>query len=169
MLRNPAAPWMCALLPRTCYVPATRSASEDSPLRGALGAGDLQQVVVVLQLEVGEHQGDGVSRLGQHRPGAVGVVVVFCRVVGRRDGAALAPQGPAAAIIRCGWRREGKRCRVVRGLVGGKLTNQNKPKRIKRLLRTRNCREEKQDYGEKNDKSEALKTHSFSLTVSGQV
>lgn len=146
MLRNPAATWMCALLPRTCYVLATCSASEDSPLRGALGAGDLQQVVVVLQLEVGEHQGDGVSRLGQHRPGAVGVVVVFCRVVGRRDGPALAPQGPAAAVIRCGWRREGKRCRVVRGLVGGKI---NKPKTIKRLLRTSNCREEKQDYGGK--------------------
>lgn len=83
------------------------SAWEDSPLRGALGAGDLQQVVVVFQLEVGEHQGDGVSRLGQHRPGAVGVVVVFCRVVGRRDGAALTPQGPATAVVRCGWWREG--------------------------------------------------------------
>lgn len=101
-----------------CLTPLSCSASEDSPLRGALGASDLQQVVVVLQLEVGEHQGDGVSRLGQHRPRAVGVVVVFCRVVGRRDGAALTPQGPAAAVIRCGWWREGKRYRVVRGLVG---------------------------------------------------
>lgn len=78
-------------------------ASEDSPLRGALGACDLQQVVVVLQLEVREDQGDGVSRLGQHRPGAVGVIVVLCRVVGRRDGATLTPQGPAAAVVRCGF------------------------------------------------------------------
>lgn len=93
--------------------------SQDSPLRGALSAGDLQQVVVVLQLEVGEHQRDCVSRLGQHCPGAVGVVVVLCRVVGRRDGAALTPQGPAAAVIRCGWWREGKRFRAVRGLVEG--------------------------------------------------
>lgn len=92
-----------------CY-PATclASDSEDSPLRGALGPGDLQQVVVVLQLEVGEHQGDGVSWLGQHRPGAVGVVVVLGRVVGRRDGAALTPQGPAAAVIRCGWQKRGE-------------------------------------------------------------
>lgn len=76
---------------------------KNSPLRGALSARDLQQVVVVLQLEVGEDQGDGVSRLGQHRPGAVGIVVVLCRVVGCRDGATLTPQGPATAVIRCGW------------------------------------------------------------------
>lgn len=104
------------------FRPATCSASEseDSPLRGALGAGDLQQVVVVLQLEVGEHQGYGVSRLGQHRPGAVCVVVVLGRVVGCRDGAALTPQGPAATVVRCGWQREGKRFRAVGGLVGKK-------------------------------------------------
>lgn len=89
----------------SCCAPAGR---EDSPLRGALGAGDLQQVVVVLQLEVREHQGDGVPWLGQHRPGAVGVVVVFGRVVGRGDGAALTPQGPAAAVVRCRKERRGR-------------------------------------------------------------
>ncbi|KAF3833637.1 hypothetical protein F7725_024841 [Dissostichus mawsoni] len=76
----------------------------------AVSAADLQQVIVVLQLKVGENQGNGVSWLGQHRPGAVSVVVVLGRVIGSGDHPALAPQCPATPIIRC---REQRRRTVM--------------------------------------------------------
>lgn len=72
-----------------------------SPLRRSVRAADLQQIVVILQLKVGEHQGDGVSRLGQHGPGAVGVVVVLSWIIRGGDHPTLAPQCPATTVIRC--------------------------------------------------------------------
>lgn len=101
--------WCTSRLPRPFPIPGSAPSpvkkkpprADYSPLRRALGAADLQQVVVVLQLKVGENQGNGVSRLGQHGPGAVGVVVVLGRVVGSGDHPALAAQRPAAAVVRC--------------------------------------------------------------------
>ena len=72
------------------------------PEGGAFGPRDFQKVVTVLQLEVNKHQRDGVPQLGQDGPGAVGVVVVLCGEVWAGDDTALAPQGPAARIVRCG-------------------------------------------------------------------
>lgn len=77
------------------------------PEGGAFGPRDFQKVVTILQLEVNEDQGDGVSQLGQDSPGAVGVVVVLRGEVGAGDDAALAPQGPAAGVVRCGWETRG--------------------------------------------------------------
>lgn len=56
-----------------------------------LGAADLQEVVPLLQLEVGEHQRDGVPGLGQDGPRAVSVVLVFGGEVGAADSAARPP------------------------------------------------------------------------------
>lgn len=72
------------------------------PERGAFGARDLQKVVTVLQLEVNEDQGDGVSQFGQDGPRAVGIVVVLRGEAGAGDDAALAAQGPATGVVRCG-------------------------------------------------------------------
>lgn len=76
------------------------------PKGGAFGPCDFQEVVTVLQLEVNKDQGDGVPQLGQDGPGAVGIVVVLRGEVWAGDDAALAPQGPAARIVRCGQREE---------------------------------------------------------------
>ena len=76
------------------------------PKGGAFGPRDFQEVVTVLQLEVNKDQGDGVPQLGQDGPGAVGVVVVLRGEVRAGDDAALAPQGPAACIVRCGQTQE---------------------------------------------------------------
>lgn len=72
-----------------------------SPLRRAVSAADLQQVIVVLQLKVRENQGNGVSWLSQHGPGAVSVVVVLGRVIGSGDHPTLAPQCSTTPIICC--------------------------------------------------------------------
>lgn len=82
------------------------------PEGGAFGPCDFQKVVPILQLEVNEDQSNGVSQLGQDGPGAVGVVVVLRREVGAGDDAALAPQGPATGIVRCGQERRGS-CELV--------------------------------------------------------
>lgn len=72
-----------------------------SPHRRRLRAADLQEVVALLQLEVGEDQRDGVPGLGQHGPRAVGVVLVLGREVGAGDAAAGAPEGPPAGSLGC--------------------------------------------------------------------
>lgn len=79
------------------------------PEGGAFGPRDFQEVVTILQLEVNEDQSDGVSQLGQDRPGAVGIIVVLRGEVGAGDDAALAPQGPATGIVRCGRETRGSR------------------------------------------------------------
>ena len=76
------------------------------PERGAFGARDFQKVVTILQLEVNKDQGDGVSQFGQDGPRAVGIVMVLRGEVGARDDAALAAQGPATGIIRCGCKEK---------------------------------------------------------------
>lgn len=75
--------------------------ADHSPLGRSLSAADLQQIIVVLQLKVGEHQGDGVSRLSQHGPGAVSVVVVLSWIIRGGDHPTLAPQCPATPVVGC--------------------------------------------------------------------
>lgn len=86
------------------------------PEGGAFGPRDFQKVVTVLELEVNEDQSNGVPQLGQDGPRAVGVVVVLRREVGAGDDATLAPQGPAAGIVRCGQETGGS-CELA--LFGG--------------------------------------------------
>lgn len=74
------------------------------PEGGAFGPRDFQKVVTILQLEVNKDQGDGVSQFGQDGPCAVGIVMILRGEVGAGDDAALAPQGPATGIVRCGHR-----------------------------------------------------------------
>ncbi|TNN88034.1 hypothetical protein EYF80_001615 [Liparis tanakae] len=74
-------------------------------------------VIVVLQLKVREDQGNGVSWLGQHSPGAVGIVVVLSWVIGGGDHTTLTPQCPATPIIRC---REHRREKVLKKLCNGR-------------------------------------------------
>lgn len=75
--------------------------AEHLPLWRSVCTADLQQVVVVLQLKVRENQGDGVSGLGQHSPGAVSIVVVLGWIIGGGDHPTLAPQCPSTSIISC--------------------------------------------------------------------
>lgn len=77
------------------------------PEGGAFGPRDFQEVITVLKLEVNEDQSDGVSQLSQDGPCAIGIVVVLRGEVGAGDDAALAPQGPATGIIRCGQEERG--------------------------------------------------------------
>lgn len=100
--------------PRAAHDPASRGTRAPPPPRrahlpdgGRLRPADLQEVVALLQLEVGEDQGDGVPGLGQDGPRAVGVVVVLRREVGAGDAAAGAPQGPPAGALGCGDRGNG--------------------------------------------------------------
>lgn len=98
------------LHPREAQSPGTREGrGQHLPEGGAFGPRDFQEVVPVLQLEVNEDQSDGVSQLGQDSPRAVGIVVVLQGEVGAGDDAALAPQGPATGVVRCGQDTIGSR------------------------------------------------------------
>lgn len=82
----------------------------DLPDGRRLGPADLQEIVALLQLEVGEDQRDGVPRLGQDGPGAVGVVPVLGGEVRAGDGAAGPPQSPSAGALRCGTEQRDSHC-----------------------------------------------------------
>ena len=87
-----------------------------SPDGGRLGSLHLQVIRLVVHLEFGEHQRDGVSRVGQDGPLAVpvavatgaadgadprGVAAAAAQEVGAGDEAAGAAQGASAGVLRC--------------------------------------------------------------------
>lgn len=82
------------------------------PEGGAFGPRDFQKVVTILQLEVNEDQSNGVSQLGQDGPCAISIVMILRGKVGAGDDAALAPQGTATGIVRCGQETRGY-CELV--------------------------------------------------------
>ena len=84
----------------------TRMAPQHLPYGRRLRPADLQEVVALLQLKVGEDQGDGVPGLGQDGPRAVGIIFVLRREVGAGNAAACAPQGSPAGALGCKGQRE---------------------------------------------------------------
>ena len=93
--------------------PAGRPRTPHSPDGGRFGSLHLQVIRLVVHLELGEHQRDGVSRVGEDGPLALPVPgaggadgahpggVGPAQEVGAGDEAAGATQGAAAGVLRC--------------------------------------------------------------------
>lgn len=84
-----------------CVTTPAAHLSPGSPYGWCFCAADLQEVVPILQLEVGEDQCNGVPRLGKDSPGAVSIVLVLRGEVWTGYGAAGPPQGASTGTFGC--------------------------------------------------------------------